>query len=234
MARIRSLHPGQATDEDYVSMSPMARLATLHIRCEADDNGVFEWKPLMLKMRLFPADDVDMAAILKEMQDCRQVTKFTVDGRDYGAIRNFAKWQRPRRPAPVHPIPDNVRTYVGLEGSTPDNVRHEHDNDGKVSADVGGRRKEEGDSPPSEAAEPPSPDKVLFDLGYAVLGKGTGGQVTKLKVAFGVEGAHRHLMTAKTKAKPMEYVVGILRNHARDGPGAHYDPNSDPEMRGVI
>ena len=34
---------------------------------ESDDAGVFEWKPLQIKMRIFPADAVDVAAMLAEL-----------------------------------------------------------------------------------------------------------------------------------------------------------------------
>ncbi len=53
MARIRSIHPGQATDEDFVQCSPFARLLAIFVRNEADDHGVFKWKPVTLKMRIF-------------------------------------------------------------------------------------------------------------------------------------------------------------------------------------
>ena len=56
MPRIRSVHPGQWTDENFVSCRPTARLLALGLRNEADDQGIFEWKPLTLKMRLFAAD----------------------------------------------------------------------------------------------------------------------------------------------------------------------------------
>ena len=64
MARIRSVHPGLFTDESFMSASPLARIVMIGVWTEADDNGVFEWKPLTLKARLLPADNADMAAIL--------------------------------------------------------------------------------------------------------------------------------------------------------------------------
>ena len=115
MARIRSIHPGQATDEDFVSCSAIARLFALLLRGEADDHGVFEWKPVTLKMRILPADSVDVGDLLAELVDSNQVQQFTADDKPYGVIRNFCTWQRPRKPKYTYPFPDHLRDYVGLK-----------------------------------------------------------------------------------------------------------------------
>ena len=106
MARIRSIHPGQWTDEDFVELSPMARLLCLALRNDADDNGIFEWKPKAIKMRLLPADNDDVEALLAEMIEHRQVVRYQVGTRSYGAIRNFRKYQSPKKPRAVHPPPE--------------------------------------------------------------------------------------------------------------------------------
>lgn len=114
MARIRSLHPGQWTDEAFVQCSAFARLLVLGLRNEADDQGVFEWKPTTIKMRLFPADSVDVVALLVELEQSGQIRHFEVAGKAFGAIRNFRKWQRPEKPNAVHPLPDGLRAFVCL------------------------------------------------------------------------------------------------------------------------
>lgn len=114
MSRIRSLHPGQWTDEDFVTCSPMARLLALALRNECDDQGVFEWKPVTIKMRLLPADDVDVSALLSELVENRQIAAFDHDGKRYGAVRNFRKYQRPKKPTDTYHLPPEWRTYVGL------------------------------------------------------------------------------------------------------------------------
>lgn len=105
MARIRSVHPGQWTDERFVTCSPLARLLALGVRNEADDNGIFEWKPLTLKMRLFPADSCEVGELLHELEETDQVYRFSVDGKEYGLIRNFTKYQRPKKPTFTYPTP---------------------------------------------------------------------------------------------------------------------------------
>lgn len=105
MARIRSTHPGQWTDEDFVQCSPFARLLALALRNEADDNGAFEWKPVTIKMRLLPVDNVNVEELLAELIEHNQVTKYEIYGRHYGLIRNFKKYQKPKEPKYVHPTP---------------------------------------------------------------------------------------------------------------------------------
>lgn len=106
MPRIRSIHPGQWTDEEFVSCSFPARLLALAIRNLSDDNGIFEWKPLGLKMRAFPADDVDIEALLGELVDSGQVCRYTAGSKPFGVIRNFHKFQSPRKPSYAHPLPE--------------------------------------------------------------------------------------------------------------------------------
>jgi hypothetical protein len=91
-----------------------ARLLFIGIGVEADDKGVFQWKPITLKMRLFPADNVDIAALLEELIEAGVITSYEVEGSKYGAIRNFRRHQRPKTPNDIHPIPDDLRQYVGF------------------------------------------------------------------------------------------------------------------------
>lgn len=124
MSRIRSIHPGLFTDEAFVSVSMAARVLFPGIWTEADDHGVFEWKPLTLKMKVFPADNMDVEPLLAELISSEMVKKFTVEGKDYGLVRNFAKYQRPKKPAYRFPLPDELRTYVGIRVPSSEPVPH--------------------------------------------------------------------------------------------------------------
>jgi hypothetical protein len=114
MARIRSVHPGLFTDEIFVSLSAFARLLFIGIWTECDDRGAFEWKPVTLKMRLLPVDNSDVGALLAELRLANAVRYYELDGRQYGAVRNFCKYQRPKKPNYIHPIDDDFPTYVAL------------------------------------------------------------------------------------------------------------------------
>lgn len=116
MARIRSNHPGRWTDEEFVTSSPLARLLLLGLENEADDYGVFAWKTITIKMRILPADDVDVAILLSELEVNNKVKRFEFGGRSYGAIRNFCKFQKPKKPNQYNPLPKRLYSYVGYAG----------------------------------------------------------------------------------------------------------------------
>ncbi|MBM9401577.1 hypothetical protein JUN65_08255 [Gluconacetobacter azotocaptans] len=111
MARIRTIHPGLYTDEAFATLSMAARVLIIGIWSHADDGGGFEWKPLTLKMRVFPADMLDVAPLLEELVQNNIVMKYDVDGKTYGAVRNFGKWQRPKKPSRFVPMPESVRDF---------------------------------------------------------------------------------------------------------------------------
>ena len=115
MARIRSIHPQLWTDEAFVSLSVVARLFMIGLWSEADDYGLFEWKPVTLKMRLAPADNLDAPAIMGELSDAKFIIQFERDGKPYGVVKNFRKWQRPQKPsAPIIAIDDWIKTTIAL------------------------------------------------------------------------------------------------------------------------
>lgn len=130
MPRIRSLHPGLFTDENYACLSFAARELLKGLWVEADDSGIFEWKPLTLKMRIFPADQVDVPDLLAELERA-WVRRFEVGGKSFGACKNFCRYQRPKKPNSIHPVPEEIKPYVGhgykarsteAEGDEPTNV----------------------------------------------------------------------------------------------------------------
>jgi hypothetical protein len=113
MARIRSVHPGLFTDESIVSLTPLARFLLIGLWTEADDNGAFEWKPITLKMKLLPADNVDISALLSEIASVNCIKRVDIEGQDIGLIRNFMRYQRPKFPKIRFTIPADLRRYVG-------------------------------------------------------------------------------------------------------------------------
>lgn len=115
MARIRSVHPSLFTDGAWVSCSPLARLLYIGLWTDADDQGVFEWKPLQIKMRLLPGDNADAAKLLEELCAVDLIAGYELGGVQYGAIRNFRRYQRPKKPNSIHPLTPTVAEYVALK-----------------------------------------------------------------------------------------------------------------------
>lgn len=113
MSRIRSVHPGLFTDEAFASRSPLAMVLFIGLWTECDDNGVFEWKPVTLKMKLLPVHAADCAELLDELSGAGMVRRYEIDGRQLGAVRNFCRYQRPKFPKSQHMMTDDIRSYVG-------------------------------------------------------------------------------------------------------------------------
>lgn len=156
MARIRSVHPGQWRDQDFVECSIPARLLAIAIRNEADDQGIFEWKPKQIKMNLFPADAIDVEPLLEELVRFNLMRKYEIDGRQFGAIRNFRLYQRPKTPNAIHPMSHEIRKYVGLDGrnsvtaseiddASDDLISETLGKSPEQRKEEGGRMKEEGE-----------------------------------------------------------------------------------------
>jgi hypothetical protein len=127
MARIRSIHPGFLSDEVSMELTIEAPLALLLVQglwMEADDWGTFEWKPLTLKARVLPAIGADaMARMLDILQreDVDMIRRFEIGGKLYGVVRNFVRYQRPKKPKRFHPVTAESMAYAGFlpDGSRP-------------------------------------------------------------------------------------------------------------------
>jgi hypothetical protein len=178
VSRIRSIHPGLFTDEAFVSLSSSARLLLIGIWTEADDNGVFEWKPLTLKMRLFPVDAVDVPALLGELESVDCVRKFEHEGRQFGAVRNFGRYQFPKHPSYRHYISSDLRNYVSsrqkidpeLPESSPSPPPALPDDTRKV-VDVGEERRGIGEKKKRGMAAPAADREIVFETGCIQLSR---------------------------------------------------------------
>lgn len=113
MARIRSIHPAVFTDEAFMSASPNARTLIFGLWSEAFDDGVFEWKPLVLKARIFPADSLSMVDLLSELEELNVIKRFDINGKSYGVVRNFQRFQRPKKPNSSGVITSQMALYAG-------------------------------------------------------------------------------------------------------------------------
>ncbi|MFA4974656.1 MAG: hypothetical protein WC683_18780 [bacterium] len=118
MARIRSIHPGLFTDEAFMTLtveSPASIALMIGLWVEADDSGTFEWKPLTLKARILPAADGSINNLLDAIEGVGMVRKFDIEGRTFGVIRNFVKYQRPKKPKDIHPFTIESRVFAGFD-----------------------------------------------------------------------------------------------------------------------
>lgn len=113
--RIRSLKPECWQDEAIGALSMGARLLFVGLITMADDEGRFRAQPSMLLGQLFPWDDVPprkLAEWLAELEAGRLIVRYEIEGKPYGAFRNWRRHQRINRPTaselPQPPFPEVV------------------------------------------------------------------------------------------------------------------------------
>lgn len=133
MARIRTIKPEffrheelQAAEVGHPGEYPMMVYAGLWTQC--DKQGVFPWKPKILKLDILPFLAFDMAKTLELLESIELVYHFEADGKEYGCIPTFRSHQRingeeakqqPRYPFPVPPTKEGSTKESGQkqEGS---------------------------------------------------------------------------------------------------------------------
>ncbi len=179
MSRIRSIHPGLWTDVEFVAMTPFARLLYIGIWNECDDKGIFAWSPLQLKMRILPADNIDASALLAEIEAAGSVRRYEIDGKAYGVVKNFAKFQRPKKPNDLYPAPSEALAFAGRSSEPQQDeeneVRKQFPTDGEKSPQMedggGSRSSEPNGSGETPLALPSAIDvqKAIFDTGVSIL-----------------------------------------------------------------
>lgn len=134
------------SDEAFMTLTvenPVGVALLIGLWMEADDDGIFEWKPLTIKAKTIPAPMVDINLLLDLLVNLRFIRQFEVSGKPYGAIRNFKLWQRPKLPKVKWPKDAETATYVGLISPS---LTQSLPIAGEVSPqrkEEGGRRKEE-------------------------------------------------------------------------------------------
>jgi len=91
MPKIRGVKPDYWTDEDIVDLTIPARLLFIGLWNYACDNGHLQDKSKQIKMRLLPADDVNVAELLRELEEKGQIKRRS----GWITIPNLTKHQRP-------------------------------------------------------------------------------------------------------------------------------------------
>src|ERR1700760_727970 len=110
VARIRSVHPDLFLDEAFVSLKIATRVFLIGLWTECDDHGAFEWQPSRLRFKILPAEGIAGDALLGELEQANIIKKVDIDGRAYGLVRNFCRFQRPKKPTYKVDIPVEHRS----------------------------------------------------------------------------------------------------------------------------
>ena len=121
MARARNIKPGFFRNADLAELPYEARLLFIGLWTIADRSGRMEDRPKQIKMELFPADSLDVDALLDELSAIGMVARYSHDGKRYLQVVNFAKHQNPHKDEKVSTIPDQDGHLATPE---PDKKKH--------------------------------------------------------------------------------------------------------------
>lgn len=89
-----------------------ARLLFVGLWTIADRVGRLEDRPKQIKMEIFPADSVDIDALLNLIAATGMLQRYEVDGKRYLQVTSFAKHQNPHRDEKPSTIPDAQGNYA--------------------------------------------------------------------------------------------------------------------------
>jgi hypothetical protein len=109
MARNRMLNPEFWLDEELATLSSHARLLYMGLWGICDDNfATFPDRPDWIKAQIFPYEQVNISALLSELESIGKLVRFADDKKGYWWIKNFFKHQRVDKPSkakyPAHPL----------------------------------------------------------------------------------------------------------------------------------
>ena len=121
MARIRTIKPEFWTDPSIMECSLSARLLLIGMLNFADDKGNIEGSVKMIKVQIFPADNIEVSPLLEELIKNGLILLYVVSGRNYYHIKGFVKHQKINRPSP-HRCPiyePSLKAHGGLSEDSP-------------------------------------------------------------------------------------------------------------------
>jgi hypothetical protein len=105
MPRIRTIKPDFWSDEKIVELTPLARLLFIGLWNFSDDFGNSEASRAQVKMRIFPADTIDVEPLIEELKTFELISEYIVERKNYFNIRNFTKHQFINRPSKTKAYP---------------------------------------------------------------------------------------------------------------------------------
>lgn len=248
MARIRTIKPEFPQSESMGRVSRDARLLFIMLWTIADDFGRARASSRMLASLLFPYDDDAVLKIpewLMELERQNCVKVYAVDGNAYLQVLKWSDHQKVDNPSksrfPEMPTLAKRSTRLARK---PEKVATASD---EISLDQGPRTKEgtkdlsvtnvtaapaAGEVSPEEKPEwwprrdrygrvlGEMTDKIVFDLGKAVLGQNAGGQISKLKRCYhgDLRACADIMLQAEEKSDSREWFAGVLKRAERDEP----------------
>lgn len=98
MARTRLINPEFFLHEGLGRCSPHARLLFIALWTQADREGLLRWLPLRIHGETFPHEpELDVSKLAAELVESGSFVVYEHDGRLFGKVTGFTKWQNPHR-----------------------------------------------------------------------------------------------------------------------------------------
>lgn len=113
--RARSIKPGFFSNEQLAELPFEARLLFIGLWCMADREGRLEDRPKRIKIEVFPADDLDIDALLASLEEQGLIARYEAEGIRCIEIPKFLEHQRPHsqeKPSKLPPRSKVVSTKV--------------------------------------------------------------------------------------------------------------------------
>ena len=177
MARTRNIKPGFFLNDVLGECKPLARLLFAGLWCQADRNGVVEYRPRRIKAEILPFDDADIEGLVVELEARGFVVRFAANGSTWLRVVKFREHQTPHPREPAIEIPAKTEEpgifaaghlqAQALLGERQDEPGH-YSASAKTSQDITGRAPEQAGFPtPSSFSTslPPSASPVASPAG---------------------------------------------------------------------
>lgn len=244
MARIRTIKPEFWRHEALCDLPEATHMLAAALLNYSDDYGYFNANPKLILGEIYPLREpsVSVPESLRGLQTIGYIRLGTGEGgRRYGQIVEFSKHQKVSHPtdskiALLTIVWDTFEHPPEEFEKSPEPLRPEQGT-GNVEQGTGNLSVEANASTGGTAANAVSDrpawwptrdrygrvigevtEKIMFDVGKAVLGNSAGGQVTRMRKAY--QGDMRavvdFLLQAEEKSTPSEWFAGCLKRAERD------------------
>lgn len=163
--RRRDLAPTFFKDPELVELPFEYRLLFEGLWCMADREGRLEDRPKVIRMEVFPADDVDCEEGLQALASKRKIVRYEVEGARYIAIHDFGKDQHPHPKERASEIPPPDAAMQGdlfAAGSDPGSTK-------EVASRAGSSGSSGSSSPTGEALAGPERKPAVRGHGDVTL-----------------------------------------------------------------
>jgi hypothetical protein len=166
--RIRTAKPEVLKDEDLWDLETLTGLpifrAFVGLWMFSDREARFEWRPRQLKSDVLPYWDGNFDAVLDALASKGFITRYTVDGRDYGHVTNLTKHQRFDHKEPVSVLPPPPPPGSAREKPGPSEEKPGPSSEGREGKGIGREGKGIGREGKGEGMEPAGASPGMPDV----------------------------------------------------------------------